>query len=133
MVQFVQSFLEPKNVASLMRQLSWTHFLQLIPLKIEQMRNYCAQHSAEQRWSVRELRQHMAGRPVVLLCVGVVAQLHVPFRLHQGFAARVHVACAERDRLRAINGDVATGFDLAALGLQALCTQVAYGLDFNSC
>jgi hypothetical protein len=35
--------------------------------------------------------------------------------------------------LRAINGDVATGFDLAALGLQALCTQVAYGLDFNSC
>ena len=59
MVQFVQAFPEPENVASLMRQLSWTHFLQLIPLKTEQARNFYAQQCAEQRWSVRELRQQI--------------------------------------------------------------------------
>lgn len=59
MVQFVQAFPEPENVASLMRQLSWTHFLQLIPLKTEQARNFYAQECAEQRWSVRELRQQI--------------------------------------------------------------------------
>jgi len=59
MVQFVQAFPEPENVASLMRQLSWTHFLQLIPLKTEQTRNFYAQQCAEQRWSVRELRQQI--------------------------------------------------------------------------
>lgn len=42
-----------------MRQLSWTHFLQPIPLKTEQARNYYAQHCAEQRWSVRELHQQI--------------------------------------------------------------------------
>jgi predicted nuclease of restriction endonuclease-like (RecB) superfamily len=59
MVQFVQAFPEPENVASLMRQLSWTHFLQLIPVKTEQARTFYAQQCAEQRWSVRELRQQI--------------------------------------------------------------------------
>lgn len=59
MVQFVHAFPEPENVASLMRQLSWTHFLQLIPLKTEQSRKFYAQQCAEQRWSVRELRQQI--------------------------------------------------------------------------
>ena len=33
MVQFAQAFPDTEIVASLMRQLSWTHFLQLLPLK----------------------------------------------------------------------------------------------------
>lgn len=59
MVQFVQAFPEPENVASLMRQLSWTHFLQLIPVKTEPARTFYAQQCIEQRWSVRELRQQI--------------------------------------------------------------------------
>jgi len=59
MVQFAQAFQEPEIVASLMRQLSWTHFLQLIPLKTEQARHFYAQQCAQERWSVRELRQQI--------------------------------------------------------------------------
>lgn len=40
-----------------MRQLSWTHFLLLIPIKSEAARMYYAQQSAAGRWSVRELRR----------------------------------------------------------------------------
>ena len=35
MVQFAQAFPDAEIVASLMRQLNWTHFLQLLPLKSE--------------------------------------------------------------------------------------------------
>ena len=38
MVQFAQAFADAEIVASLMRQLSWTHFLQLLPLKTEPAR-----------------------------------------------------------------------------------------------
>jgi hypothetical protein len=43
MVQFAQAFPVPENVASLMRQLSWTHFLQLLPLKTEGARSFYTQ------------------------------------------------------------------------------------------
>ena len=56
MVQFAQAFAEPEKVASLMRQLSWTHFLQLIPVKTEEARWFYAQQCLQARWSVRELR-----------------------------------------------------------------------------
>jgi predicted nuclease of restriction endonuclease-like (RecB) superfamily len=56
MVQFAQAFPETEKVASLMRQLSWTHFLQLIPVKTEDGRWFYAQQCLQARWSVRELR-----------------------------------------------------------------------------
>ena len=56
MVQFAQAFPDPEKVASLMRQLSWTHFLQLIPVKTEDARWFYAQQCLQARWSVRELR-----------------------------------------------------------------------------
>lgn len=59
MMQFAQAFPVPEIVASLMRQLSWTHFLQLLPLKSEEARGFYAHRSAEERWSVRELRQQI--------------------------------------------------------------------------
>jgi predicted nuclease of restriction endonuclease-like (RecB) superfamily len=55
MVQFAQAFPDPEKVASLMRQLSWTHFLQLIPVKTEVARWFYAQQCLQARWSVREL------------------------------------------------------------------------------
>lgn len=59
MVQFAQAFPEPEKVASLMRQLSWTHFLQLLPLRTERARWYYAQQCITEHWSVRELRRHV--------------------------------------------------------------------------
>ncbi|MES2974896.1 MAG: PDDEXK nuclease domain-containing protein [Pseudomonadota bacterium] len=59
MVQFAQAFPDPEKVASLMRQLSWTHFLQLIPVKTEVARWFYAQQCVEARWSVRELHREI--------------------------------------------------------------------------
>ena len=59
MVQFAQAFPDREIVASVMRQLSWTHFLQLLPLKTTEARHFYAHQAVTERWSVRELRQHI--------------------------------------------------------------------------
>ena len=55
MIQFAQAFPDEKIVTSLMTQLSWTHFLQLLPLKTPEARLFYAQQVASQHLSVREL------------------------------------------------------------------------------
>lgn len=59
MVQFAQAFPREQIDASVMRQLSWTHFLQLLPLKSRDARNFYIHQTATERWSVRELRQQI--------------------------------------------------------------------------
>lgn len=59
MVQFAQAFPDAEIVASLMRQLSWTHFLQLLPLKSEAARHFYARQCVAERWSVRELHRQI--------------------------------------------------------------------------
>jgi len=59
MMRFAQLFPRDEIYASLMRELSWTHFLQLLPLKSEEARRHYAQTAATERWSVRELRQQI--------------------------------------------------------------------------
>ncbi len=59
MVQFAQAFPHGEIVATLSRQLSWSHFVDILPLKTEAARHYYAQAAAAERWSVRELRAHI--------------------------------------------------------------------------
>ncbi|OLP05087.1 PDDEXK nuclease domain-containing protein [Rhodoferax antarcticus] len=59
MVQFALAFPDVEKVASLMRHLSWTHFLQLLPLKADSARWFYAQQIVESRWSVRELHHQI--------------------------------------------------------------------------
>jgi predicted nuclease of restriction endonuclease-like (RecB) superfamily len=59
MMQFAERFPDSAIVASLMRQLSWTHFLQILPLKTTESRFYYAHISAQENLSVRELRQRI--------------------------------------------------------------------------
>ena len=59
MLQFAVAFPDTEKVASLMRHLSWTHFLQLLPVKTDAARWFYAQQSVESRWSVRELHQQI--------------------------------------------------------------------------
>jgi hypothetical protein len=47
MLQFAQSFPQPEIVATLSRQLSWSHFVKLLPLKTEPVRQYYAQQARE--------------------------------------------------------------------------------------
>ena len=56
MIQFAEVFADEKIVVSLIRQLSWTHFIALIPLKDPLKRDFYAEMCRIERWSVRALR-----------------------------------------------------------------------------
>ena len=61
MIQFSELFPDIKIVASLMRQLSWTHFLQLLPLKDSLKRDFYAEMCRIENWSVRNLKKKISG------------------------------------------------------------------------
>ena len=61
MMQFAQEFPNEQIVASVMRQLSWTHILQVIPLKDDLQREFYLTLAASERWSVRQLRKEIDG------------------------------------------------------------------------
>ena len=59
MVSLAQIFAEHEIVATLSRQLNWSHFVNLLPVKTEQARQFYASEATNQTWSVRELRQQI--------------------------------------------------------------------------
>ncbi|HTA82281.1 MAG TPA: DUF1016 N-terminal domain-containing protein, partial [Bacteroidia bacterium] len=61
MIQFAEVFPDQQIVASAMRQLSWTHFTLLIPLKDAMEREFYAEMCRIERWSVRTLREKIDG------------------------------------------------------------------------
>ena len=61
MMRFAEVFEDFTIVAPLVRQLSWSHFLMLLPLKSKESRGYYAQNAIEATWSKREL-QHQIER-----------------------------------------------------------------------
>jgi predicted nuclease of restriction endonuclease-like (RecB) superfamily len=61
MVQFAEIFNDEAIVVSLIRQLSWTHFIALIPIKDPLAREFYARMAAHERWSVRTLRNKIGG------------------------------------------------------------------------
>jgi predicted nuclease of restriction endonuclease-like (RecB) superfamily len=61
MIQFAEVFPDDAIVVSLVRELSWTHFLALLPLKQPLQREFYAEMCRAQRWSVRMLRDKIAG------------------------------------------------------------------------
>ena len=58
-MQFAQAFPDEQIVVSLIRQLSWTHILALLPLKQPLQREFYAEMCRVERWSVRTLRQRI--------------------------------------------------------------------------
>jgi predicted nuclease of restriction endonuclease-like (RecB) superfamily len=62
MVQFAEAFPSREIVVSLMRQLTWTHFLALIPLADSLQRDFYAEMCRIERWSVRALRSRIEGK-----------------------------------------------------------------------
>lgn len=59
MVQFAEVFPDREIVVSLIRQLTWTHFIALIPLKDPLQREFYAEMCRIERWSVRALRSRI--------------------------------------------------------------------------
>jgi predicted nuclease of restriction endonuclease-like (RecB) superfamily len=60
MIQFAELFPDFQIVVPLARQLSWSHFIILIPLKSVDARRYYAKLSVEELWSKRELRRQIS-------------------------------------------------------------------------
>jgi predicted nuclease of restriction endonuclease-like (RecB) superfamily len=61
MIQFAEVFSDSSIVVSLIRQLSWTHFIALIPIDDAMKRSFYAELCRVEGWSVRTLRQKIAG------------------------------------------------------------------------
>ncbi len=57
MIQFSEVFPDEQILVSLIRHLSWTHFIALIPLKDQLQRDFYAEMCRMERWSVRTLRK----------------------------------------------------------------------------
>ena len=57
MIQFAVVFPDEQIVASAMRQLSWTHFTLLLPLKDALQREFYAEMCRIEKWSVKTLRE----------------------------------------------------------------------------
>jgi predicted nuclease of restriction endonuclease-like (RecB) superfamily len=61
MIQFADVFPDPEIVAALSRQLSWSHFVEIIPLKTDLHREFYAEMCRIERWGVRTLREKIGG------------------------------------------------------------------------
>ena len=61
MIQLAEVFPQPEIVGTLSRQLGWSHFLLLLPIKDGLKRDFYAELCRVERWSVRTLRQKISG------------------------------------------------------------------------
>lgn len=61
MMQFASLFPDIQIVATLSRQLSWSHFVEVIPLTDDLQREFYLTFAASERWSVRQLRKEIDG------------------------------------------------------------------------
>ena len=57
MIQFAELFPDARIVATLSRQLGWSHFIELLPYNDPLQREFYAEMCRIERWSVRTLRQ----------------------------------------------------------------------------
>ncbi len=61
MVHFFEVFPNEQIVATLSRQLSWSHFIEIIPFKDELQRDFYAEMCRMEGWSTRTLERKIAG------------------------------------------------------------------------
>ncbi len=61
MIQLAERFPDGQIVATLSKQLGWSHFVEIIPLKDELKRDFYAEMCRIERWSVRTLRDKIGG------------------------------------------------------------------------
>jgi predicted nuclease of restriction endonuclease-like (RecB) superfamily len=96
MVQFAAAFPDTEKVASLMRHLSWTHFLQLLPVKTDAARWFYAQQSVESRWSVRELHRQIERKAFERTELAAL-QADIPVQVEPAIAANTSPAQVFKD------------------------------------
>ena len=61
MVQFAEAFPDEEIILGLSKQLGWSHFVELIPLKKPLQRDFYAEMCRVEHWTVRALRKKIGG------------------------------------------------------------------------
>jgi predicted nuclease of restriction endonuclease-like (RecB) superfamily len=61
MIQFAEAFPDERIVVTLSRQLGWSHFIALLPLRKHLQRDFYAEMCRLEQWSVRTLRRKIGG------------------------------------------------------------------------
>ena len=61
MVRFAETFSVREIVSTLSRQLGWSHFVEIIPLKDDLQRDFYAEMCRVEQWTVRALRAKLQG------------------------------------------------------------------------
>ena len=62
MMLFSSEFPDFEILPPLAAKLSWSHFIELLPIKTKEAKYFYAQKSAEEQWSRSELRKQIAGK-----------------------------------------------------------------------
>lgn len=61
MISLAEAFPDGRIIATLSKELGWSHFVELLPLKKHLQRDFYAEMCRIERWSVRTLRRKIAG------------------------------------------------------------------------
>lgn len=61
MISLAEAFPSPEILSTLSRELGWSHFVELLPLTKPLQRDFYAEMCRVERWSVRTLREKIAG------------------------------------------------------------------------
>jgi predicted nuclease of restriction endonuclease-like (RecB) superfamily len=85
MTRFAELFPDREIVSTLSRQLGWSHFVEIIPLKDQLKREYYAEMCRIEQWSVRTLRSKIDG-----MLFERTALSRKPERLARQELARLH-------------------------------------------
>jgi len=84
MMQFAEQFSDLEIVSPLATQLSWSHFVELLPLKELEARLFYAKEASERRWGKRELRRSIERKEherIEIANIQLTNQSSIPFNV----------------------------------------------------
>ncbi len=85
MMQFADQFTDKEIVVTLSRQLSWSHFLVIIPIKNPEAQLFYANQVSDQSMSVRDLRKQIAAKTFERTTIANIQTASSPYNLKYSF------------------------------------------------
>lgn len=85
MVRFSQEFSDFNILPTLSAKLSWSHFIEIFPLKSTEAKLYYAQKAAEEVWGIRELRNQIARKSFERKEIAEIQSFNLPEELKDTF------------------------------------------------
>ncbi|KUJ59447.1 hypothetical protein AR687_23190 [Flavobacteriaceae bacterium CRH] len=85
MMQFADQFADKEIVVTLSRQLSWSHFLAIIPIKNQEAKLFYANQVSDQLMSVRDLRKQIAAKTFERTEIANIQTTSSPYNLQYSF------------------------------------------------